>query len=56
VPWHALDDDEVAGRAHALRRPDSRVFVSVDTWRDDVFRLPVAALIQDLPTTTRCRP
>jgi ribosomal protein S18 acetylase RimI-like enzyme len=49
VHWHALDDDEVAGRAHALHRPDDRVFVSVDTWRDDVFPVLVGALIQDLP-------
>lgn len=51
--WHALDDDEVAGRAHALHRPDNRVFVSVDTWRDDVFPMLVAALVQDLPADLR---
>jgi ribosomal protein S18 acetylase RimI-like enzyme len=49
VHWHALDDDEVAGRAYALRRPDNRVFVSVDTWRDDVFAMLLAAVVQDLP-------
>lgn len=49
VHWHALDDDEVAGRAYALHRPDNRVFVSVDTWRDDVFALLVAAVVADLP-------
>lgn len=53
VHWHALDDDVVAGRAHALYRPDNRVFVSVDTWRDDVFAMLVAAVVQDLPTDLR---
>lgn len=48
VHWHALDDDEVAGRAHALHRPDRRVFVSVDTWREDVFGALVNAVAQDL--------
>lgn len=49
VHWHALDDDVVAGRGYALRRPDNRVFVSIDTWRDDMFGLLAAALIEDLP-------
>jgi ribosomal protein S18 acetylase RimI-like enzyme len=53
VHWHALDDDVVVGRAHALHRPDNRVFVSVDTWRDDVFSLLVAALGHDLPRDLR---
>jgi ribosomal protein S18 acetylase RimI-like enzyme len=48
VHWHALDDDEVAGRGYALHRPDGRVFISVDTWRDDVFGLLVAAVVHDL--------
>jgi hypothetical protein len=48
VHWHALDDDEVAGRAYALHRPDRRVFVSIDTWRDDVFAALAGALIADL--------
>jgi ribosomal protein S18 acetylase RimI-like enzyme len=48
VHWHALDDDEVVGRAYALHRPDNRVYVSVDTWRDDVFAILAAALVQDL--------
>jgi ribosomal protein S18 acetylase RimI-like enzyme len=53
VHWHVLDDDEVAGRAHALYRPDNRVFVSVDTWREDVFALLVAAVVEDLPLDLR---
>ncbi|MEN3358650.1 MAG: hypothetical protein V7637_2632 [Mycobacteriales bacterium] len=49
VHWHAVDDDEVAGRGYALHRPDNRVFVSVDSWRDDVFAMLVSAVVQDLP-------
>jgi GNAT superfamily N-acetyltransferase len=49
VHWHALEDDVVVGRAHALHRPDGRVFLSVDTWRDDVFEALAEAMAQDLP-------
>jgi RimJ/RimL family protein N-acetyltransferase len=48
VHWHALDDDEVAGRAYGLHRPDRRVFVSVDSWREDAFHALVDAVIGDL--------
>ncbi len=48
VHWHALDDDEVAGRAYALHRPDHRVFVSIDTWREEVFPALAGAVIADL--------
>ncbi|MGI5325057.1 hypothetical protein [Actinomadura nitritigenes] len=27
--WHALGDDLVVGRGHAVHRPDGRLFVSV---------------------------
>jgi len=49
VHWHALEDDVVVGRGHALHRPDGRVFVSVDTWRDDVFEVLAEAMVRDLP-------
>ena len=48
VHWHALEDDVVVGRGHALHRPDGRVFVSVDTWRDDVFEVVARAMAADL--------
>ncbi len=48
VHWHALEDDVVVGRGYALHRPDGRVFVSVDTWRDDVFALLAEAMAGDL--------
>ncbi|MEV4512389.1 GNAT family N-acetyltransferase [Dactylosporangium sp. NPDC049525] len=49
--WDALDDDEVAGRGHALRRPDGRVFLGVDAWDDDVFHRLVTTMLGDLPGT-----
>jgi ribosomal protein S18 acetylase RimI-like enzyme len=48
VHWHALEDDVVVGRGHALRRPDGRVLISVDSWRDDVFETLAVAMIDDL--------
>jgi ribosomal protein S18 acetylase RimI-like enzyme len=48
VHWHALEDDVVVGRGHALHRPDGRVFLSVDTWRDDVFEVLAEAMVADL--------
>ena len=35
--WHLLDDDLVVGRGHAARRPDGRLFISIDTWHDTAF-------------------
>lgn len=49
--WHALDDDEVVGRGDALRRPDGRVFLGIDSWRDEVFDQLVATMLSDLPGT-----
>jgi ribosomal protein S18 acetylase RimI-like enzyme len=49
VHWHALEDDVVVGRGHALHRADGRAFISVDTWADDVFVALAEAMIQDLP-------
>jgi ribosomal protein S18 acetylase RimI-like enzyme len=47
--WHALLDDEVAGKAHAVRRPDGRYFVAIDAWRDEVFDVLLDAVVDDLP-------
>jgi ribosomal protein S18 acetylase RimI-like enzyme len=49
--WHALVDDEVVGRGHALRRPDGRVFLSIDVWQDAVFHCLVDTMLADLPGT-----
>jgi ribosomal protein S18 acetylase RimI-like enzyme len=35
--WHALEDDLVVGRGEASRRPDGRIFVSIDAWHDAAF-------------------
>jgi ribosomal protein S18 acetylase RimI-like enzyme len=48
VHWHALEDDVVVGKGYALHRPDGRVFVSADTWRDDVFEVVAEAMAGDL--------
>src|SRR5690242_19248340 len=45
--WHAAENDLVVGRGHAARRLDGRTFVSIDTWRDDVFDRLAAALVTD---------
>ena len=43
--WHALEDDLVVGRGEASRRPDGRMFVSIDAWHGAAFdRLAEAML------------
>jgi ribosomal protein S18 acetylase RimI-like enzyme len=48
VHWHALEDDVVVGRGYGLHRPDGRVLVSADTWRDDVFEVLAETMAKDL--------
>jgi ribosomal protein S18 acetylase RimI-like enzyme len=47
--WHAIDDDVVVGRGYAARRPDGRLFVSIDAWHDTIFDRLAAAMLADLP-------
>jgi RimJ/RimL family protein N-acetyltransferase len=47
--WHALDDDQVAGRAHLRRRPDGRAFVAADAWLEPVARALLDAVAADVP-------
>jgi GNAT superfamily N-acetyltransferase len=47
--WHLLEDDLVVGRGHAARRPNGRLFVSIDTWRDSAFDPLAEAMLADLP-------
>jgi GNAT superfamily N-acetyltransferase len=47
--WHVLDDDLVAGRGHAVRRPDGRLFVSIDAWHDAAFDRLAEVMLADLP-------
>lgn len=48
--WHALDDDQVVGRGDASRRPDGRIFLSIDAWHGTVFDQLAAVMLADLPT------
>ncbi|WP_030325758.1 GNAT family N-acetyltransferase [Streptomyces sp. NRRL B-3229] len=47
--WHALDDDLVVGRGHALHRPDGRLFVSIDAWHEAPFDRLAEAMQAALP-------
>jgi len=47
--WHALEDDQVVGRGEASRRPDGRLFLSIDCWHDALFDPLAAAMLADLP-------
>ncbi|GLW27584.1 GNAT family N-acetyltransferase [Actinoplanes regularis] len=47
--WHALEDDLVVGRGEASRRPDGRMFVSIDAWHDVAFDRLAAAMLAALP-------
>ncbi|GAA2692995.1 GNAT family N-acetyltransferase [Actinoplanes palleronii] len=47
--WHALGDDQVIGRGEGNRRPDGRMFLSVDAWDGAVFAQLAAAMLTDLP-------
>ncbi|HEY3562090.1 MAG TPA: GNAT family N-acetyltransferase [Kribbella sp.] len=47
--WHAIENDLVVGRGHASRRLDGRTFLSIDTWRDEVFDRLASAMLTDQP-------
>ncbi|MDT7797667.1 MAG: hypothetical protein QOI78_1100 [Actinomycetota bacterium] len=47
--WHALEDDLVVGRGEASRRPDGRIFLSIDAWHGAVFDHLAEAMLRDLP-------
>jgi ribosomal protein S18 acetylase RimI-like enzyme len=46
--WHAVEDDQVIGRGEASRRPDGRIFLSIDTWHGAVFDRLAASIPADL--------
>jgi ribosomal protein S18 acetylase RimI-like enzyme len=48
--WHALEDDQVIGRGEASRRPDGRVFLSIDAWQSADFDRLAKAMLAELPT------
>lgn len=47
--WHALDDDRVVGRGEVSRRPDGRLFLSIDAWHGTVFDRLAEAMLAGLP-------
>ncbi|WP_319459390.1 GNAT family N-acetyltransferase [Micromonospora sp. RTP1Z1] len=47
--WHALEDDLVVGRGEASRRPDGRMFVSIDAWHGMAFDRLAEAMLAALP-------
>ncbi|MEV0145333.1 MULTISPECIES: GNAT family N-acetyltransferase [unclassified Nonomuraea] len=47
--WHAVADDRVVGRGDTSRRPDGRIFVSIDAWHSAVFDQLAEAMLADLP-------
>lgn len=47
--WHVLEDDLVVGRGHSMRRPDGRLFISIDAWRSTAFDRLAEAMLADLP-------
>ncbi|GAA1714315.1 GNAT family N-acetyltransferase [Fodinicola feengrottensis] len=47
--WHALDDDRVVGRGDVSRRPDGRIFLSIDSWHGAVFDQLAATMLTTLP-------
>ncbi|MFJ7216061.1 GNAT family N-acetyltransferase [Amycolatopsis sp. NPDC098790] len=50
--WHALEDDQVAGRGEATTRPDGRTFLSIDAWHRSVFDQLADAMLADLPVSS----
>ncbi|WP_280362989.1 GNAT family N-acetyltransferase [Nocardia wallacei] len=47
--WHALEDGRTVGRSDVSRRPDGRIFVSIDSWHDTVFDQLAGAISVHLP-------
>ncbi|MFJ9417309.1 GNAT family N-acetyltransferase [Streptomyces sp. NPDC101227] len=48
--WQAVEDDRVVGRGDASRRPDGRLFISIDAWHGVVFDRIAEMMLADLPT------
>lgn len=46
--WRAVEDGRVIGHGEASRRPDGRVFLSIDTWHGAVFDRLAAAMLAEL--------
>ncbi|MER6305550.1 GNAT family N-acetyltransferase [Streptomyces sp. NPDC001657] len=50
MQWLAVEDDREVGRGDASRRPDGRLFISIDAWHGTVFDRIADAMLADLPT------
>ncbi|MFF9619898.1 GNAT family N-acetyltransferase [Streptomyces griseosporeus] len=46
--WEALSGDHVVGHGDLARRPDGRLFLSIDVWQDAAFDQLAAAMLADL--------
>ncbi|MEY9872063.1 ribosomal protein S18 acetylase RimI-like enzyme [Streptacidiphilus sp. MAP12-33] len=46
--WEAVAGDRVVGSGDTSRRPDGRLFLSVDAWQTDVFDQLAAAMLADV--------
>lgn len=47
--WHAVEDGLTVGRGYTSRRPDGRMFLSVDAWHDAAFDRLADTMLADLP-------
>jgi ribosomal protein S18 acetylase RimI-like enzyme len=47
--WHAVQDGQVVGRGDTMRRPDGRIFLSIDSWHGAVFDQLADAMLAELP-------
>ncbi|GAA0317775.1 GNAT family N-acetyltransferase [Streptomyces polychromogenes] len=47
--WRAVSDGRTVGHGDISHRPDGRIFISVDVWRDQVFDQLATAMLADLP-------
>src|SRR3954468_9571838 len=47
--WRAVADDREIGRADASRRPDGRIFLSIDAGHGTVFDRLAEAMLSELP-------
>ncbi|MFI1069545.1 GNAT family N-acetyltransferase [Streptomyces puniciscabiei] len=50
VQWQAVADDRAVGRGDVSRRPDGRLFISIDAWHGTVFGHIADAMLAALPT------
>lgn len=46
--WHAIEDGLTVGRGNTSRRPDGRLFISIDAWHDAVFDQLAAVMLAEL--------